>query len=307
MNTNQLECFVQVALNLSFRRAADELHLSQPTVSRQISALEEELGANLFVRSTRQVLLTAPGEQFLRDAQEILRLSYAAEERARRQATGSDLIISYSDSNELMRLSPVLDRLRQDHAGVHVQLRQGPRDGNVALLEREQVDIVMGFENKGLVTAHVGFTPLATAGLSCIVRIDSPLANREELGPADVQGLPQVVCLPPSLRRHGSASQEDIPESEPALITQCTTSSEAYCLVNSGFGYALVPALYSMPDPFHKVIPWKGVAQATYGFYHRTGSRGGLVPTFAHIAQELYGMPQFARPLAETWAPLPKS
>lgn len=297
MNTNQLECFVQVALNLSFRRAAEELHLSQPTVSRQISALEEELGANLFVRSTRQVLLTALGEQFLHDAQEILRLSYAAEERARRQATGSDLIISYSDSNELMRLGPVLDRLRQDRENVHVRLRQGPRDGNVALLEREQVDIVMGFENKGLVTARIGFTPLATAGLSCIVRADSPLANKEELGPADVQGLPQVICLPPSLRRHGSSSQEDIPESEPALVTQCTTSSEAYCLVNSGFGYALVPALYSMPDPFHRVIPWRGMARATYGFYHRTGSRDGLVPTFAHIAQKLYGTPQFAHPL----------
>ncbi|MBR1828912.1 MAG: LysR family transcriptional regulator, partial [Atopobiaceae bacterium] len=47
MNTSQLECFVQVAQSLSFRRAAEELHLSQPTVSKQISSLEAELGGTL--------------------------------------------------------------------------------------------------------------------------------------------------------------------------------------------------------------------------------------------------------------------
>ncbi|MBP3883537.1 MAG: LysR family transcriptional regulator, partial [Olsenella sp.] len=74
MNTSQLECFVQVALNLNFRRAAEELHLSQPTVSKQIASLEAELGAPLFVRTTREVLLTSLGEAFFKDAQEILRL-----------------------------------------------------------------------------------------------------------------------------------------------------------------------------------------------------------------------------------------
>ena len=303
MNTGQLECFVQVALNLSFRRAAEELHLSQPTVSRQISSLEAELGAALFVRSTRQVLLTSLGEQFLRDAQEILRLSYAAEERARRQAAGGDLIIAYSDTSELMRLAPVLSRLRKEHEGFHVQLLQGPRDNNVALLEREQVDVVMSFESANLVTAHIGFKPLSTNGLCCVVRTDSPLAELQSLGPEDVAGYPQVMCLPPSLRRHGSASQAEIPSTDPALTTHCSTSSEAYCLVDSGFGYALVPALYSMPDPFHRVIPWSGTVTATYGFFHRIGARAGMVPHFARVAEEVFGQDGFARPLHETWRP----
>ena len=67
MNTTQLECFVQVAHSLSFRRAAEELHLSQPTVSKQVASLERELGGTLFMRSTRQVLLTQRGEAFLQD------------------------------------------------------------------------------------------------------------------------------------------------------------------------------------------------------------------------------------------------
>lgn len=305
MNTSQLECFVQVALNLSFRRAAEELHLSQPTVSRSIAALEAELGGSLFVRSTREVLLTSLGDQFLRDAQEILRLSYAAEERARRQACGDELVIAYSDSNELMRLAPVLDQMRREREGFHALLRQGPRDGNVAQLEREQVDVVMGFGSSGLTSARVGFRRLAVDTLCCVVRLDSPLAGCECVGPEDVEGLSQVVCIPPSMRRHGSASQADIPATAATLTTQCSTSSEAYCLVDSGFGYALVPALYTMPDPLHKVIPWKGNASASYGFYHRIGSREGAVPHFERVATEVFSHDGISRPLSGMWSTEP--
>ena len=303
VNTSQLECFVQVAQSLSFRRAAEELHLSQPTVSKQISSLEAELGGALFVRTTRQVLLTSLGESFLRDAQEILRLTYAAGERARRQATGDDLVIAYSDANELMRLEPVLDRLRREREGFHVSLRQGPRDSNITLLTREQVDVVMGFKTPSLVQGGICFKPLTTNGLSCIVRVDSPLATLDEIGPREVEGLPQVLCLPPSLRRRGSVAQEDLPSSDVGTTTHCATSSEAYCLVDSGFGYALIPSIYTMPDPFHKVIPWKGHSKATYGFYHRIGAREGIVPLFAQVASEVYAQPTYARPLPETWMP----
>lgn len=303
MNTSQLECFVQVALNLSFRRAAEELHLSQPTVSKQISSLEAELGGALFARTTRQVLLTSLGESFLRDAQEILRLTYAAEERARRQATGDDLVIAYSDANELMRLEPVLDRLRREREGFHVLLRQGPRDANVTALTHEQVDVVMGFETTSLVTGGIDFKALSTNGLSCVVRTDSPLASLEEIGPEDVKGLPQVLCMPPSLRRRGTAAQVDFSTSPAGSVTHCATSSEAYCLVDSGFGYALIPSIYTMPDPFHKVLPWRGHSKATYGFYHRVDAREGIVPLFSQVAQETYAHPAYARPLPETWAP----
>jgi len=302
MNTNQLECFVQVALNLNFRRAAEKLHLSQPTVSKQIASLEAELGGSLFVRSTREVMLTALDESFLHDAQEILRIAYAAEERARRQAYGEDLIIAYSDSNELMRLEPVLDTLRREHAGFHVLLQQGPRDSNVSRLAREHVDVVMGYESKPIATNGISFTRLSQSGLSCIVRLDSPLAELDSVGPEDVEGLQQVLCLPPSVRRHGSAAQPDIPSTDAGNTIWCATSSEAFCLVDAGFGYAIVPSLFTMPDPFHKVLEWRGRARANYGVYHRSGSRGGIVSTFVQVAREVYGQKGFGRPLPETWS-----
>ena len=73
--------------------------------------------------------------------------------------------------------------------------------------------------------------------------------------------------------------------------------------MDSGFGYALIPSIYTMPDPYHKVIAWRGHAKATYGLYHRTDVSEGIVPLFARAAQEIYASPEYARPLSETWRP----
>src|SRR5258707_13165491 len=78
----ELECFVAVAEELHFSKAAKRLHISQPPLSRQIQALERKLGVQLLRRKTRTVELTLPGELFLADAREILnhldRASFAA-------------------------------------------------------------------------------------------------------------------------------------------------------------------------------------------------------------------------------------
>ena len=68
MNTTQLECFLAVAQNLNFSKAAESVALTQPAVSHQIRSLEEELNVKLFRRNTRLVELTYFGNLFLNDA-----------------------------------------------------------------------------------------------------------------------------------------------------------------------------------------------------------------------------------------------
>lgn len=72
MDIRQLECFIAVAEELHFRRAGERLGLSQSALSERISALEHELGARLFFRTTRQVSLTQAGSEFVKDSKRIL-------------------------------------------------------------------------------------------------------------------------------------------------------------------------------------------------------------------------------------------
>jgi DNA-binding transcriptional LysR family regulator len=73
--------FVVVADELHFGRAANKLHVSQPALSKQIRKLEDQLGARLFVRDSRHVALTVRGEDFLRDARELLGLAERMQQR----------------------------------------------------------------------------------------------------------------------------------------------------------------------------------------------------------------------------------
>ena len=65
MNISQLECFVSLASTLNFVKTADQLGLTQPAVTKQLKAIESELGTKLFQRTSRSVVLTPVGEQFL--------------------------------------------------------------------------------------------------------------------------------------------------------------------------------------------------------------------------------------------------
>ena len=108
MNTIQLECFVAVAEHLNFSRASEELKITQPAVSHQIHALEEELGTKLFLRTSKSVSLTQEGLMFLPDAQLILKTALSAKERLGRHEHFIPFDIGCHNYIELGLLPPVI-------------------------------------------------------------------------------------------------------------------------------------------------------------------------------------------------------
>lgn len=116
MNTQQLECFIHVADKLNFTKAAEELYLSTPTVTHHIKSLEEELGAQLFYRTSKVVQLTEIGNIFYGDAKDILSridLSHKKISKTLSQIP-SYLRIGCSSYVELKRLQPILTDIHRE-------------------------------------------------------------------------------------------------------------------------------------------------------------------------------------------------
>jgi DNA-binding transcriptional LysR family regulator len=124
----QLRYFVAVAEELHFRRAAERLHISQPPLSQQIRALEDELGFTLLVRTRRRVQLTPAGEAFLRDARTLLAELEGAVATARRIDAGQTgrLRINFVGSALLSILPGTVERFRRARPGVELELRERP-------------------------------------------------------------------------------------------------------------------------------------------------------------------------------------
>lgn len=124
MDIRQLECFVAVAEELHFRKAGERLGLSQSALSERISALEQELGARLFFRTTRQVSLTQTGAEFVQDAKKILSDIEKSVSNVRHSAESNlrHIRISGVDEAISMLLPKVLLRFRETDPSVHVQI-----------------------------------------------------------------------------------------------------------------------------------------------------------------------------------------
>jgi len=126
MELRQLRYFVAVAEELHFRRAAERLHISQPPLSQQIRALEDELGFALLIRTRRRVELTPAGEAFLRDARALLGELDGAVATARRIDAGQTgrLRIGFVGSALLSIVPGTVERFRASRPGVAIELRE---------------------------------------------------------------------------------------------------------------------------------------------------------------------------------------
>src|SRR5512145_2691290 len=142
MELRHLRYFVAVAEALSFARAARALNLSQPPLSRQIRALEEELGTALFARTKRSVALTPAGAALLPDARRLLREADALRVGARKHALGEvgTLALGFIGMAAYNVLPDLLPAFHRAHPGVRLALREATSDVLLAALRQGEID-----------------------------------------------------------------------------------------------------------------------------------------------------------------------
>ncbi|HVC79537.1 MAG TPA: LysR family transcriptional regulator [Chloroflexota bacterium] len=145
MELHHLRYFVAVAERLSFSRAADDLELSQPALSRQMRDLERELGAPLFNREGRRISLTAAGTALLAPARSAL----LEADRGRRNvrdvldARGGSLSIGSSPQTAATVLAPLLRRFQGEHPAVEVRVLEDGALGLIAMLLEGKLDLAV--------------------------------------------------------------------------------------------------------------------------------------------------------------------
>lgn len=140
---SQLRCFVAVAEELHFSRAAERLNMTQPPLSRQIRLLEHSVGVALLERTSRSVTLTAAGAAFLPEAARILRLAQEAAVKARRTASGEQgsLTIGFSAASGYSLLPAVVRGIRQACPQVALNLKELVSTAQVEALNAGEIDL----------------------------------------------------------------------------------------------------------------------------------------------------------------------
>src|SRR4051794_19359299 len=143
MELRHLRYFVAVAEELSFRRAAEKLHLAQPPLSAQIKSLETKLGLRLFERSTRLVRLTQAGRVFLDEARLVLLAAKQAEQRVKMAEHGlvGTLRIGVLAPAATSRLATVLRSYRLKFPGVQFSLHELASIEQLQRLRTDQLDV----------------------------------------------------------------------------------------------------------------------------------------------------------------------
>jgi DNA-binding transcriptional LysR family regulator len=194
LDLRKLRYFAAVADRLHFGRAADELHIAQPVLSRQIRALEQDLGASLFTRDRHGVALTDAGRQLLADAGPLLASAHAVRRRVSVAARGRRrLMVGFRAGIPVI---PAARAFEAQHPDVVVDVQRIEGDDQAPMLLDGRIDV--GYVRLPIDEAGLHVTPLYTEPRVAVLPAGHRLAGKEEVTEADLAGEPLLWHADPS-------------------------------------------------------------------------------------------------------------
>jgi DNA-binding transcriptional LysR family regulator len=245
LDIRQLKCFVAVAEELHFRRAGERLGLSQSALSERVSALEHELGARLFFRTTRQVSLTQAGSEFVQDANRILADIERAVSNVRHTAESDLRHIRVSGVDEAisMLLPKALLAFRRTDPRVHVQVLEtasSEQHAQELIGHRTDVAFVRTPQHDDFVTSEL----LHRQPVLVVLAETNPLSSAVSLSASDIADQP-IVGYPkharPILHEALWSGFRKI-GAQPNIVCEIIDKSTMLQFVAQGLGIALAPA-----------------------------------------------------------------
>jgi len=295
MELKDLHCFVAVAEEESFSRAAGRLHMTQPPLSMRIKQLEDEVGASLFTRTTRRVQLTDAGWTFLADVRQLLLQLEQSVQTARRVGRGEvgRLALGFVPSAANEVLPPLLKAFRQRYPQVTLSLHELSPAELAMRLRAKRIDAAFFYLPSGQLPpfghAELDSKPVSWEPLVAVFPEGHPLTAQRRIDLALLAGEPFILVA----SHRGSGLRDLILEQcrkagfAPNVVQEATLIQTIGGLVASGVGVSLVPASLRRLQTVgvdYRPIKADETPQVAMGIVWRHGDSHPLLQAFLDIA-----------------------
>ncbi len=194
MEIRVLKYFLAIARELNISKAAEALHITQPTLSRQLMDLEEELGTKLVVRSSKKLSLTGDGMLLKRRAEDIVSLAdkTISEFTSGNEMINGDIYIGGGESDAMRLIARIAAEMREEYPNVHFHIFSNDSDDIADKLNKGLLDFGI-FMEPADITKYEYLRLPAFDTLGVLMRSDCPLAARDVIRPEDLHHLPLIV------------------------------------------------------------------------------------------------------------------
>ncbi|MDE7182713.1 MAG: LysR family transcriptional regulator [Clostridia bacterium] len=194
MELRVLRYFLAVAREENITAAAESLHVTQPTLSKQLMDLEDELGKKLFERGKRKITLTEDGRFLRKRAQEIVDLTDKTETAIKSsiQTISGDIFIGCGETQGMREIIKVMKKVNTDYPEIRYNLYSGNDEDVSERLDNGLVDFGLFVGNTHLDKYDYKKLPISDIwGL--LIRNDNPIAQNETIKPTDLENIP-ILC-----------------------------------------------------------------------------------------------------------------
>jgi LysR family transcriptional regulator, benzoate and cis,cis-muconate-responsive activator of ben and cat genes len=242
MDLRLLRALITAVNEGTISKAAQRLHLTQSALSRQIKALEDDLGVSLLERGAHSFSVTAAGTILVAEGRQLLEQAAALERRVRGQGRSSTLRIGYSPSLTAGLLSQAMEAFSQRHPLVRYTLSDLGHQEMIAQLRQKELDVIVTVP-PGKNKADVRWEPLTEETWGVALPRHHLLARKTHLRPADLKGQPLIIYQRAEYPGYWLRIEQWFQKHELALkvASECDGVASLLSAVEAGLGVALMP------------------------------------------------------------------
>lgn len=239
MELRVLQYFLAVTREQSISGAAQSLHLSQPTLSRQLKDMEEELGKQLFIRSNRKITLTEEGMILRKRAEEIMELVKKTEDEITLfdDSVAGDITVGAGETDGVRFLAKAAQIVQKEYPLIHFHIVSGDKVSVTEDLDRGLIDFGLLFGDIDTSKYEYQKVPYHDS-FGVLMRRDSPLAEKKTIAPKDLWDKPLIVSRQ-SIHDSALHTLLGCPQEKLNIVASYNLLFNGSLMVDEGIGYAI--------------------------------------------------------------------